>query len=248
MRTSGRRTAGGASSTPSMSFSTRGCSTATATGSPRFITRRLIPPIVLMVVTVTNAGPDADTLHVLPTAWFRNTWSWDLGAPKPVMEASGAASARVEHPFLGGLELLADGGPDGTAPALLFCENETNMARLYGAQPETPYPKDGINDHVIHGAGTVNPDRRGTKCAFWYKLEVPAGATAELRLRLRPRGKPPKAAVRPGLRAGHRRRAGGRPTSSTPSSPRGRPARMRPGSCGRRSAGCCGASSCTTTT
>ena len=79
-----------------------------------------------MLVTVTNAGPDADTLHVLPTAWFRNTWSWDLGAPKPVMEAAGEASVRVEHPFLGALELLAGTGPDGTAPALLFCENETN--------------------------------------------------------------------------------------------------------------------------
>jgi hypothetical protein len=145
------------------------------------------PTDLLMVVSVANAGPDADTLHVLPTAWFRNTWSWDLGAPKPVMEAAGEASARIEHPYLGSLELLADGGPDGTRPALLFCENETNTARLYGAAPVTPYPKDGINDHVIHGAGAVNPERRGTKCAFWYQLEVPAGGTAELRLRLRPR-------------------------------------------------------------
>ena len=70
---------------------------------------------------------------------------------------------------------------------MLFCENETNMARLYGARPETPYPKDGIDDHVIHGAATVNPEGRGTKCAFWYKVEVPPGGTAELRLRLRPR-------------------------------------------------------------
>jgi hypothetical protein len=145
------------------------------------------PTDLLMVVTVTNAGPDAGTLHVLPTAWFRNTWSWDLGAPKPVMEATGETSALVEHPYLGSLELLADSGPDGTRTTLLFCENETNLSRLYGAAPATPYPKDGINDHVIHGAGTVNPERRGTKCAFWYKLEVSAGGTAELRLRLRPR-------------------------------------------------------------
>jgi hypothetical protein len=145
------------------------------------------PTDLLIVVTVTNAGPDADTLHVLPTAWFRNTWSWDVGAPKPVMEATGATSARVEHPYLGTLELLADKGPDGTEPELLFCENETNMARLYGLQPEAQYPKDGINDHVIHGAATVNPQRRGTKCAFWYKLEVGPGGTVELRLRLRPR-------------------------------------------------------------
>jgi hypothetical protein len=144
------------------------------------------PTDVLMVVTVTNAGPETGTLHVLPTAWFRNTWSWDLGAPRPVMTAAGATSARVEHPFLGTLELFAGNAPDGTAPTLVFCENETNLRRLYGVAPATPYPKDGINDHVIHGAATVNPDRRGTKCAFWYRLEVPPGATAELRLRLRP--------------------------------------------------------------
>jgi hypothetical protein len=145
------------------------------------------PTDLLITVTVTNAGPEADTLHVLPTAWFRNTWSWDLGAPKPVMEAAGETSVRVEHPFLGSLELLADSGPDGTRPTLLFCENETNTARLFGAEPVTAYPKDGINDHVIHGAQTVNPQRRGTKCSFWYQLVVPPGATAELRLRLRPR-------------------------------------------------------------
>jgi hypothetical protein len=146
------------------------------------------PTDLLIHITVTNVGPDADTLHVLPTAWFRNTWSWDFGTPKPVMEATGGTSARIEHPYLGSLELLADSGPDGTSPALLFCENETNTARLSGAAPATPYPKDGINDHLIHGAATVNPEGRGTKCAFWYQLEVAPGATVELRLRLRPGG------------------------------------------------------------
>jgi hypothetical protein len=147
------------------------------------------PTDLLMAISVTNAGPEADTLHVLPTAWFRNTWSWDIGAPKPVMEATDETTVSVEHPFLGRLELAADKGPGpgGTEPILLFCENETNTARLYGAEPETPYPKDGIGDHVIHGAETVNPQRRGTKCAFWYALQVPAGGTVELRLRLRPR-------------------------------------------------------------
>ena len=147
---------------------------------------------LLMSIQVTNAGPDTDTLHVLPTAWFRNTWSWDEGALRPSMAATGAGSVAVEHPFLGALELTGGPGPGGAAPSLLFCENETNTARLFGAEPVTPYPKDGINDHVISGAATVNPERTGTKCAFWYQVTVQPGATAELRLRLRPR--PAKAA------------------------------------------------------
>ena len=135
---------------------------------------------------MTNAGPDADTVHVLPTAWFRNTWSWELDAPRPRMAATGDTSVGIDHPLLGRLELLADAGPDGGAPAVLFCENESNLKRLYGAEPITPYPKDGINDHVIHGAPTVNPDRSGTKCAFWYTVTLQPGQTVEVRLRLRP--------------------------------------------------------------
>jgi hypothetical protein len=149
------------------------------------------PGDLLMTVTVTNAGPETDVLHVLPTAWFRNTWSWDVGAAKPLLAATDEASVRVEHPSLGRLELLAGSGPDGAAPTLLLCENETNVGRLFGAAPTTPYPKDGINDHVIHGAASVNPEGTGTKCAFWYKLEIAPGATEELRLRLRPAGSRP---------------------------------------------------------
>ena len=159
------------------------------------------PDDVLMKISVTNQGPDADTLHVLPTAWFRNTWSWELDAPRPAMEATGDTSAGIDHPFLGRLELLADSGPGGVAPTALFCENETNTQRLFGTEPITPYPKDGINDHVVHGAPTVNPDRTGTKCAFWYHITVSPGETAELRLRLRPAepapGEPAAAAFGP---------------------------------------------------
>ena len=144
------------------------------------------PGDLLMTITATNAGPDTETLHVLPTVWFRNTWSWDEDAPKPLMAAAGPTLVRVAHPDLGSLELMAGAAPDGTAPELLFCENETNTSRLFGVPAPTPYPKDGINDHVIHGAATVNPDRRGTKCAAWYRLTVPSGGTARVRLRLRP--------------------------------------------------------------
>jgi hypothetical protein len=148
------------------------------------------PDDLLMAITVTNAGPDTETLHVLPTAWFRNTWSWDYDSVKPALGAAeaappGTAAVSISHPFLGELELTADAGPDGTVPQVLFCENETNLARLYGAEPSTPYPKDGINDHVVSGAATVNPERTGTKCAFWYQVTVPAGQTVELRVRLR---------------------------------------------------------------
>ena len=149
------------------------------------------PDDLLMAITVTNAGPDTETLHVLPTAWFRNTWSWDYDSPKPALGAAEAgppdtAAVSIQHPFLGELELTADAGPDGTVPQVLFCENETNLARLYGVEPSTPYPKDGINDHVVSGAASVNPGRTGTKCAFWYQVTVPAGQTVELRVRLRP--------------------------------------------------------------
>jgi len=150
------------------------------------------PGDLLIAISVTNAGPDTQALHVLPTAWFRNTWSWgDSDAGRPEMTADSPAAVRIVHPFGGNLELIAGHAPDGvkgSQPATLFCENETNVARLFGAAPVTPYPKDGINDHVISGAATVNPDLTGTKCAFWYQLTVPAGQTAELRLRLRPTG------------------------------------------------------------
>ena len=151
------------------------------------------PHDILMSIQVTNAGPDAEQLHVLPTAWFRNTWSWDFNAPKPELAASGPAAVGIGHPFLGELELLGGPGPDGTEPTLLFCDNETNHGRLYGLSSSPPYPKDGINDHVVHGAATVNPDGQGTKCAFWYRPTVEPGATVELRLRLRPKGASPKA-------------------------------------------------------
>src|SRR4051812_11970294 len=110
------------------------------------------PDDLLMAIQVTNAGPEADTIHVLPTAWFRNTWSWGDSEPRPALRATADGSVTIDHPFLGTLELTAATGPGGVAPQLLFCENETNVARLYGAEPVTPYPKDGINDHVIHGA------------------------------------------------------------------------------------------------
>ena len=153
------------------------------------------PTDLLMSIHITNAGPEADTLHVLPTLWFRDTWSWDLGAPTPQLAATAEDSVAVPHPLFGDLELVVAPGPDGTAPTLLFCDNETNAQRLYGISPTTSFPKDGINDHIVSGAATVSPDLRGTKCAAWYQVEVEPGASAELRLRLRPTGVGPDAEV-----------------------------------------------------
>jgi hypothetical protein len=149
------------------------------------------PTDLLMTVTVTNVGPETDTLHVLPSLWFRNTWSWELGAPRPQLAARNERTVAVPHPLYGDLELTAGPSPDGADPTLLFCDNDTNLPRLYGAAPTTAFPKDGINDHVVSGAATVNPDLYGTKCAAWYRLTVEPGETVEVHLRLRPTGSGP---------------------------------------------------------
>ncbi len=135
------------------------------------------PDDLCLRVQVRNAGPDPATLHLLPTLWFRNRWSWDPKVEKPsIHEDDGVLVA--EDAGLGTMTLQASGQPEP-----LFCENETNTQRLW-SHPGPAYPKDGINDHVLSGAPTVNPERRGTKAALWYRLEVAAGDTAEVRLRL----------------------------------------------------------------
>jgi Mannosylglycerate hydrolase MGH1-like glycoside hydrolase domain len=119
---------------------------------------------------------------VLPTLWFRNTWSWapPADASKPSIALDGGVLV-AEHDELGRRILAASGSPDA-----LFCENETNTERLWGVPNGTRYPKDGIGDHVVSGAPTVNPAQRGTKAAFHYRLAVGAGETATIELRLRP--------------------------------------------------------------
>ena len=86
--------------------------------------------------------------------------------------------------MIGAWKLVAGPDPAGRPPTLLFCENESNIPKLFGGAASTPYPKDGVNDHVVNGAATVNPERRGTKMAFWHRVTVGAGETVELRLRL----------------------------------------------------------------
>ena len=144
------------------------------------------PGDLLMEISVTNAGPETSTLHVLPHLWFRNTWSWDDDAPRPTLRATGPGTVTLEHPRLGELTWELGAGPDGAAPDLVFCDNDTNLRRLYGASDSPAYPKDGINDHVVAGQATVNPDRVGTKAAGWYRLTVAPGQTQVVRVRLRP--------------------------------------------------------------
>jgi hypothetical protein len=135
------------------------------------------PDDLCIRVSVGNAGPDAATLHLLPTLWFRNRWSWDPEAVRPeIRETDGALVA--QDGVLGTMVLTGDGAPEP-----LLCDNETNTRRLW-SQPGPAYPKDGINDHVVDGQATVNPERVGTKAALWYRLEVEPGQSAEIRLRL----------------------------------------------------------------
>ncbi|WP_370184126.1 glucosidase [Rhodococcus wratislaviensis] len=141
------------------------------------------PTEVLARITVQNHGPEEADIDVLPTAWFRNTWRSSGSAEIPGLALDGDAVV-VDHPRLGGYRLEAAPASDGTRPEALFCDNETNTAKLFGAAPISPFPKDGINDHVVSGGDTVNPDLRGTKAAWRYHLTVAAGETVELRLRL----------------------------------------------------------------
>jgi hypothetical protein len=142
------------------------------------------PRDLCLRLRVRNAGPESAELHVLPTLWFRNVWAWTDAPVRPSLRASGASGVIAEESSLGRWRLEAGPDPEGRLPELLFCENETNFPRLFDAAGSTPYPKDGIADHVLHGAATVNPARTGTKAACWYRLRVASGASVELRIRL----------------------------------------------------------------
>ena len=142
------------------------------------------PDDILMVVTAYNRGPDPASLHLLPTLWFRNTWSWGDEVPRPelhgVNDGDGLEVARASHPDLGDWRFCADGSAE-----LLFCENETNNERLFGAPNASPYVKDGINDFVVGGRhDAVNPEHSGTKLAAHHVLELGPGESASVRVRL----------------------------------------------------------------
>ncbi len=142
---------------------------------------------ILCRITAHNRGPDAAPLHLLPHLWFRNTWSWDHDANKPLLEATGDREVRLTHDALGTRWWYAD-APEGTEVELLFTENETNQERLFGTENPSPYVKDGINGAVVHGhADAVNPDRRGTKVAAHVRTQVPAGEARTVQVRFTPK-------------------------------------------------------------
>ncbi|HZE71507.1 MAG TPA: hypothetical protein VE135_18540 [Pyrinomonadaceae bacterium] len=136
---------------------------------------------VLVRVSVVNRGMEPATLNVLPTVWFRNTWSWDHATePRPSLSRANTSVIELDHSVLGRRWLFCEG-----APELLFTENETNTQRLFNAPNATPYVKDALNDYLVHGAHqAVNPAQVGTKAAANYLLTVAPGETAIIRLRL----------------------------------------------------------------
>jgi hypothetical protein len=138
------------------------------------------PEDILIRITVHNRGPEAARLRVLPTLWFRNTWSWGEGDRKPSLREVEPGAIQATHPELGEYWLHCDG-----APELLFTENESNAQRLWNQPNASPYVKDAFHRYIISGESeAVNPAKTGTKAAAHYVLEVPAGGSQTIRLRL----------------------------------------------------------------
>jgi len=138
---------------------------------------------ILIKISVANRGPEAAKLRLLPTVWFRNTWSWGRTKHRPELrqvKSSQNPVIELNHDRPGNRWLHCEGQPE-----LLFTENETNTKRLFGVGSRTPYVKDGINDYIVDGAkDAVNPEHTGTKATAHYQLTIAAGETTVVRLRL----------------------------------------------------------------
>ncbi len=141
------------------------------------------PDDILCRITVRNMGPEAAPIHVLPTLWFRNTWSWGRSNAKPGMKLEKDNSrvfVRSSHEAIGAYDFHADGAQDW-----LFCENETNNQHLYGTRNASNYPKDAFHRRIVHGAKkAVNPAYEGTKAAAVYQRVLEPGEEYEIRVRL----------------------------------------------------------------
>jgi hypothetical protein len=139
------------------------------------------PDDILMRVSIENRGPEEATIHLLPQLWFRNTWSWKNGVSKPQLRRSGQRTIEARHAALGTHYLNADGAPR----ELLFCDNESNVLRLWNDSSRSGYWKDAFHERVVDGrAAAVNPVQEGTKAAVWYSLQIPALGRGRIQLRL----------------------------------------------------------------
>ena len=143
-----------------------------------------LPEDILIKITVWNRGPEAASLHVLPTLWFRNTWSWQKTTGKPRMKHAGsfagASIVAASHRDLGTYYLYCE-----NEAQMLFTENETNNERIFGTPNTSPYVKDGINNTIVNGQkDAVNPEQEGTKAAAHYEITVGGGESKVIRLRL----------------------------------------------------------------
>ena len=142
------------------------------------------PEDILIRIVAANRGPEAATLHLLPTLWLRNTWAWRHYASRPSLRqisgARGAVAIQICHSMYGHRWLFCQGSPE-----LLFTENETNARRLYGYENGERYKKDAINDYLVDGAAdAINPAKTGTKAAAYYPLVIGAGEEKAIKLRL----------------------------------------------------------------
>lgn len=138
---------------------------------------------ILMRITAINRGPETAPLHLLPTIWYRNTWSWNGDTTRPILHAVSPNCIAVPHPDYGERWLYCEGTPE-----LLFTENETNQLRLYNL-PNQSTTKDGINDYLVQRSIlAVNVQPQGTKAAAHYAMQIPAGGSVSVRLRLTDRG------------------------------------------------------------
>jgi hypothetical protein len=147
------------------------------------------PDDVLIRITVSNRGPEPAALHLLPTFWFRNTWTWGCEHegcwPKPRLWDDGGPGLLADHLTLGKFRLQMDVASDGTPFTWLFTENETNVARVFGTPVDSQYFKDAFHDYIIRGKhDAVRPKPVGTKAAAYFRLEVPAQASVTVRGRL----------------------------------------------------------------
>jgi len=144
------------------------------------------PDDILIRIRVANRGPDPADVQLLPTLWFRNTWSWGYDARRPTLSGDPAnATIQAAHWSLGDYTLACERGPAGILPTLLFTENETNYQRLFAAPNATPYTKDAFHTYIVEGTmAAINPILRGSKAAAQYQLTVGAGEEATVRLRL----------------------------------------------------------------